>query len=233
MRDALAKSGREILYSLCIWGTADVFEWGNDTAISWRMSSDIQPNWPAVLRIINENSFKMNSVNFWGHNDADMLEIGNGDLTYAESRSHFAFWAAMKSPLLIGTDLTKISQQNVDILTNSYLLAFSQDDVYGQPATPYKWGTNQNWFFDPSHPAEYWAGPSQAGYLVLILNPTNGPVTRDAVWAEIPGLEDCGHKVTNVWDGTVSAECAAGNVTISIESAHDTAVLLVDNACCS
>jgi hypothetical protein len=32
-----------------------------------------------------------------------MLEIGNGNLTLAENRAHFALWAAMKSPLIIGT----------------------------------------------------------------------------------------------------------------------------------
>ena len=39
-----------------------------------------------------------------------MLEIGNGNLTIAESRSHFAFWVAMKSPLIIGTALDKLLQ---------------------------------------------------------------------------------------------------------------------------
>jgi alpha-galactosidase len=49
------------------------------------------------------NSFLMNTVGFWGHSDADMLQIGNGNLTLPESRYHFALWAAMKSPLIIGT----------------------------------------------------------------------------------------------------------------------------------
>jgi hypothetical protein len=34
--------------------------------------------------------------------DADMLEVGNNGLSMAEQRSHFALWAAVKSPLLIG-----------------------------------------------------------------------------------------------------------------------------------
>lgn len=45
----------------------------------------------------------MNYVDFWGHPDPDMLEIGNGNVTDAEGRSHFALWAAMKAPLIIGT----------------------------------------------------------------------------------------------------------------------------------
>lgn len=45
----------------------------------------------------------MNYANFWGHPDPDMLEVGNGNLTLAENRAHFALWAIMKSPLIIGT----------------------------------------------------------------------------------------------------------------------------------
>lgn len=56
-----------------------------------------------VSAIANENSFLMNYVDFWGHPDPDMLEVGNGNLTLAENRAHFALWAIMKSPLIIGT----------------------------------------------------------------------------------------------------------------------------------
>lgn len=59
--------------------------------------------WSKIAEILNENLFLLNAVDFWGHNDADMLEVGNGDLTEEEWRSHFAIWAAMKSPLIIGT----------------------------------------------------------------------------------------------------------------------------------
>jgi hypothetical protein len=60
-------------------------------------------NWPRISTILNMNSFELSTVDFWGHNDPDMLEVGNGDLTLAENRAHFALWAAMKSPLIIGT----------------------------------------------------------------------------------------------------------------------------------
>lgn len=229
MRDALAQQDRQILYSLCIWGTADVYEWGNDTGISWRMSGDIQPDWADVTRILNENSFRMNSVNFWGHNDADMLEVGNGDLTAQETRSHFAFWAAMKSPLLIGTDITMLSQDNIDLLKNQYMLAFNQDDTYGAPATPYKWGANADWTFNSTSPAEFWAGASKAGNLVLMLNPTDATQTKQAVWSEIPGLGGSSYQVTDVWTGQ-DLGCVVGNYSTDVDS-HDTSVVLVGDAC--
>lgn len=232
MKDALAAQTRQIVLNLCIWGFADVYSWGNSTGISWRMSDDIQPYWEDVMRIININSFRMHSTNFGGHNDADMLEIGNGDLTYAESRSHFAFWAAMKSPLVIGTDLTVLSKQNIELLKNPHLLAFNQDPVYGAPATPYKWGTNPDWTFDPYAPAEYWAGASSNGVLVLMMNTRNGSKqTKKAVWSEIPQLKGkhaSSYQVTDVWTGK-SLGCL-NSYTANVSS-HDTAAILVGKSC--
>lgn len=47
----------------------------------------------------------LSSVDFFAHNDMDMMEIGNGNLTIEEQRTHFAVWAFMKSPILLGTDV--------------------------------------------------------------------------------------------------------------------------------
>ncbi|KAF4301316.1 glycoside hydrolase family 27 protein [Botryosphaeria dothidea] len=211
-------------------GQADVQSCGNATGSSWRMSGDITASWPRILEILNENSFYLNNVDFWGHPDADMLEVGNGDLTLAEARSHFALWAAMKSPLLIGTALDTLSQDNVDIMLNKYLIAFHQDTVYGKPAAPYKWGTNPDWTFDAERPAEYWAGESVNGTLVLILNTDNGTVEKTSSWAEVPGLSgDAKYQVTNVWTEE-DLGCIGDGVTLQVE-AHDTAALWIRESC--
>ena len=65
-----------------------------------------------------------------GHfNDADMLEIGNGKLSLAECRTHYALWCLMKSPLLIGGDLQTMKQDFIDILSNKELIAWNQDEA--------------------------------------------------------------------------------------------------------
>lgn len=230
MRDALAAQNRTILYSLCDWGQADVQSWGNETGSSWRMSGDITDKWPRILEILNENSFYLNNVDFWGHGDADMLEVGNGNLTLAEARSHFSLWAAMKSPLLIGTALDTLSEENVEVMLNEYLLAFHQDPVFGAPATPYKWGTNPDWTFDPERPAEYWAGESTNGTLVLVLNTDETAVEKTASWAEVPELDEDGtYQVINVWTGEALG-CTENGVTVTV-GAHDTAAFLVQKGC--
>ena len=33
-------------------------------------------------------------------------ELGNGALTEAEEQAHFGLWAIMKSPIIMGTDMT-------------------------------------------------------------------------------------------------------------------------------
>jgi alpha-galactosidase len=46
----------------------------------------------------------------------DVEQVGNGQLTVQQQRSHFALWALVKAPLLIGTNLATVSQQSLAIL---------------------------------------------------------------------------------------------------------------------
>ncbi|KAL4892089.1 hypothetical protein BDV59DRAFT_193956 [Aspergillus ambiguus] len=213
MRDALLRVNRTILYSLCDWGQAD---------------------WTRIAEIANENSFMMNHAGFWGYPDPDMLEVGNGNLTLAENRAHFALWAAMKAPLIIGTPLDSIDEEHLAVLKNKYLLDFHQDPRVGRPAYPYKWGYNADWTFDPAHPAEYWSGPSATlkGTLVLMLNSEGATRTRTAVWKEIPELQGRragGYRVTDAWTGE-DMGCVSEKLSVKLRS-HDVAALVVGDAC--
>jgi alpha-galactosidase len=65
-----------------------------------------------------------------GHwNDPDMLEVGNGGLNAAESRSHFSFWALLAAPLMAGNDLRTMSAETREILTNREVIAVDQDPL--------------------------------------------------------------------------------------------------------
>ena len=48
-------------------------------------------------------------------------------MTYDEYQSHFALWAALKAPLLIGCGLTGITKETLTILGNSEVIAMNQD----------------------------------------------------------------------------------------------------------
>lgn len=230
MEAALHAQNRTILFSLCEWGVDEPWTWANATGNSWRMSNDINDSWERILQILNVNSFLLDYTDFWGRNDPDMLEVGNGNLTLQEEHSHFGLWAMMKGPLLMGTDLTKLSKEQIDVLQNKHLLAFNQDAIVGQPAKPYKWGINPDWTFNSTYPAMYWSGASSNGTMVAMFNPTNNTVAMTADYGEIPELEKGGcYDITEVWSGK-NMGCKENSVKVDV-AAHDTAIFLVGDKC--
>ena len=56
-----------------------------------------------------------------------MLEVGIGGLTLEEEKSHFALWAVSKAPLIIGADLSIISNDSLAVLMNEEIIAVNQD----------------------------------------------------------------------------------------------------------
>jgi len=78
---------------------------------------------------IDQNDRWWNYSGPGGWHDPDMLEVGNGGMTTAEYISHFSLWALAKAPLLIGCDVTKISNETFTILTNNEVIAVSQDKL--------------------------------------------------------------------------------------------------------
>jgi alpha-galactosidase len=119
MHNALMASGREIYYAMCNWGADSVWTWGLETGNSWRVSSDVTDAWSSIVSIASNAQAYGSYAGPGGFNDFDMLEVGNGGLTAAEERAHFGIWAIAKSPLLIGTGLTKISSASLEVLLNA------------------------------------------------------------------------------------------------------------------
>lgn len=226
MSKAIMAQDHEILFSMCNWGWADVRSWGPSLGSSWRTVGDIQADWGTIMGTFNQAIFMSDSVDFWNHNDPDILEVGNGGIYPEECRTHFAMWAVMKAPLLIGTDLTLLSADRLAILKNKYLLAFNQDPVYGKPAVPFNW----DWSWNRTHPsARYWSGISSAGTLVLMFNPNDDVETMTAKWADVPGLvSGVSYEATDIWTGTTT--CVATGFTSNVIR-HDTAGVLVGKQC--
>ncbi|MGB3441008.1 MAG: NPCBM/NEW2 domain-containing protein [Actinophytocola sp.] len=129
MRDALAATGRPILFSICEWGQNAPWDWAQPVGNSWRTTGDISDNWASMLGIFKANVGLAHHAQRGGWNDPDMLEVGNGGMTATEYRSHFTLWAMMNAPLLIGADLRGASQETFDILTNRDVIALDQDGL--------------------------------------------------------------------------------------------------------
>ncbi len=128
MGEALQKTGRPIVYSLCEYGSADVWKWGARAGGNlWRTTGDIADNWRSVERI----GFAQLDITGYaqsGHwNDPDMLEVGNGGMTAEEYRTHISLWAMLRAPLIAGNDLRTMTEETKSILMNPEIIAIDQD----------------------------------------------------------------------------------------------------------
>jgi alpha-galactosidase len=130
----------DFLYSLCIWGAADVRAWAKDVGNVSRTSDDIAPAWGRLLVNFDSAVHRALYAHPGSWNDPDMLHIGAGDFDadhIMEARSHFALWAMLNSPLLIGADLRKTPDALMDILGNSDIIALDQDAAGNQATVAY------------------------------------------------------------------------------------------------
>ena len=128
MHDALAKTGRPIVLSLCQYGWNKVWEWGPSVGGNlWRTTGDISDRYSSMAEIgFNQNGLeKFAGPGHW--NDPDMLEVGNGGMNEDEYRTHFSLWAMLAAPLIAGNDLNKMTPYTVEILTNREVIAVDQD----------------------------------------------------------------------------------------------------------
>jgi len=128
MHNALLVTGRPIVFSMCQYGFDAVWRWGATTGGNlWRTTADVKDNYERMASI----GFSQAGLSPFagpGHwNDPDMLEIGNGGMTTDEYRTHMTLWAMLSAPLIAGNDLTTMSQETLDILTNKEIIAIDQD----------------------------------------------------------------------------------------------------------
>ncbi|KAF8068658.1 glycoside hydrolase family 27 protein [Lyophyllum atratum] len=225
----LAKSSGKppILFSICQWGREQPWIWARRLGQSWRTTEDIGPDWRVLSSIINRNSFIAWASDFYGHNDMDILEVGNGDLTYDEAKSHFTAWALLKSPLLISTDLGRASKETLEILKNKEIIAINQDPVVGTAITPFRWGVNRYWTNNASHPAQYWSGESQNGTVFMLLNVLDQPADMFFNLTESPWIRaGRQYSVRDLWTHTDNGTVVR-NFTAHQVPAHGVVALLL------
>ncbi|KAF9661414.1 hypothetical protein SADUNF_Sadunf19G0066200 [Salix dunnii] len=181
MRDALNTTGRTIFYSLCEWGVDDPALWAGKVGNSWRTTDDINDSWASMTTIADLNDKWASYAGPGGWNDPDMLEVGNGGMTYQEYRAHFSIWALMKAPLLIGCDVRNMTAETIEIITNKEIIAVNQDPLGIQGRKVYSTGTDGC--------LQVWAGPLSGHHIVVALwNRCSKAATITARWDAL-GLE--------------------------------------------
>ena len=157
MRDALKKTGRPIVFSLCQYGWGNVWEWGGSVGGNlWRTTGDIEDNYDSMTRIGFGQSGHEKYAGPGHWNDPDMLEVGNGGMNEDEYRTHLSLWSILAAPLIAGNDLTQMTPFTLDMLTNRDVLAIDQDPLGKQGYPVVQEG-----------PFEVWMKPMQDGSIVV------------------------------------------------------------------
>jgi alpha-galactosidase len=197
MRDALKKSGRPIVFSLCEWGSTKPWLWAGDVGNLWRSTGDISDKWDTgkkqdnlgVVQILDLQD-GLQSYAGPGHwNDPDMLEVGNGGMNVTEYRAHFSMWCLLAAPLMAGNDIRGMSADIHDILTNKEVIAIDQDPM-GREGRRVKRADG----------LEVWAKQlADGGRAVALLNRTAAEANITVSWTDIGYPDHMAAKVRDLW----------------------------------
>lgn len=238
MGEALIKTGREFLYSICEWGSHSPHLWGRNVGgHMWRATGDVVDSWASIwiahanwlaLGIDNAIDIAVNLHEYagpGGWNDLDMLVVGlrgkgqipGSGASFVEYRTQMSMWAMLCSPLMIGCDVRAMDKETAEILMNREVLAINQDPL-GKQAVRIK----------QTGPLEVWKKPLADGSLAIAL------LNRSSYRAEISftageiGLLDS-HKgvIRDVWKQEAVADFA--KTYSDMVEAHGTRLLRIVN----
>ena len=199
MADALRSTGRDIVLSICEWGTAKPWEWAKNIGNLWRTTGDIWDSFdkkdPAHDWALPVMAIVDMSEPLWQHagpghwNDPDMLEVGNGGMTTAEYRSHFSLWAMMAAPLMAGNDVANMDEATRAILLNKEVIAIDQDKAGIQGRRVSKDGDR-----------EIWVKPlADGGRALLLFNRGSQQLRIRATSDHVSIATSAGAKVRDLW----------------------------------
>nr|AMN14860.1 putative alpha-galactosidase 2 [Nepenthes mirabilis] len=218
MRDALNATKRRIFYSICEWGVDDPALWAGQVGNSWRTTDDINDSWVSMTAIADINDKWAAYAGPGGWNDPDMLEVGNGGMTFEEYRAHFSIWALMKAPLLIGCDVRNISSETMEILSNKEIIAVNQDPLGVQGRKVYVSG--------PDGCQQIWAGPLSGNRIAVALWNRCSTATTITASLEVLGLQSSiGVSIRDLWQGKEITRDAVASFGVRVDS-HDCAMYI-------
>jgi alpha-galactosidase len=239
MHDALLRTGRPIVFSICEWGSNKPWLWAPAVGNLWRTTEDIHACFDCLLEHdtdrgvwvqwgvmpIMERQALLRGYAGPGHwNDPDMLEVGNG-MTISEDRAHFTMWAMLAAPLISGNDLRHMSPETAAILTNRGAIAVDQDSL-GVEGLHYR----------TTDSVEVWFKPlSHDGWAMVLLNRARSPRTptfdwrHEAVSDSVSGrsarFADVTYHIRDVWgDADRGTTAQAFSATVQ---PHDVVLLLL------
>jgi len=184
----------DFVYSLCLWGSADVRAWAKDMGNMSRTSDDIAPTWGRMLHSFDSAVRRPLYAHPGTWNDPDMLYIGAGDFDadhLVAAKSHFSLWAMLGAPLMIGYDLRKAPQSLLDIFGNAAIIALDQDPAGNQAVLA----------FDSDDVQILVKTLASGDKAVAIVNRTSAPLKASLTAEQLKLRADSDVRLTDLWSG--------------------------------
>jgi alpha-galactosidase len=236
--EALQQVGRPIVFSesapAYFQGTPewyDVLSWVGQYGQLWREGSDIstyhaQPI-PAQFRRRFPQRTRYQSM-LWNYsynlplgrfqkpgnwNDPDFIIAGDIGMSVPESRTQMALWSMMSSPLILSSEVSKLSPEAIAIVGNKDLIAIDQDPL-GKMANLVRRTSQMDVLF------KQLSGGDDA---IVVMNHGDAAVKADVSPAEMGFAANSGCKLDtkDLWSG--KEESAASSLEADVES-HDAAI---------
>ncbi|MCG3147422.1 MAG: hypothetical protein PCFJNLEI_00862 [Verrucomicrobiae bacterium] len=128
---------RDIVFNLCQYGMANVWEWAPGIGgHCWRTTGDVglEPNaaLPGFYKVALANAALAEHAGPGRWNDPDYLLLGvcgDAHITPNEQYSYMSLWALMAAPLFFGGDMRKLDPFTLNILCNHEIIAVNQDEL--------------------------------------------------------------------------------------------------------
>lgn len=215
-------------------GQANLTDWY--TVMGWaqqygqlaRHSADIQTypdgkSWGSMLYNYGQQVRLARYQKAGYFNDPDFLNVDHPSYTLDEKKSHFALWCSFSAPLILSTDLTAITPEEVEYLTNKDLIAINQDRLVQQATLV----SSDETFDTLSKSLE------NGDRVLTILNKGSAAADLTVSWERV-GLSTKALRrgndvsVKNLWTGEQSKVAVkAGGITAKAIPSHGTAVFRI------
>ncbi len=227
-------TGHKLFLSICEWGSQNPWFWAPGVAdvesTIWRTGGDIIPPVVESLhdpkhaeRVITaknvldsfEAGMHPEAQHTGYYNDLDMMVLGMRGMTDAMDRIHMGLWAISSAPLMVGSDLTRLSPATLSLLNNKEALAIHNDPYGLQPIK----------VAEPTPDIQIWAKPMAipGRRAIVILNRTDTSAQVKLDWDKV-GLDGTPRSLRDAWN---RRDLATADAALSIP-AHDLALLIVD-----
>lgn len=199
-------TGRHLFFSICEWGRQSPQIWapgvGGVLADMWRTGGDIigpilddarHAKMAASLTNVFANfdaGMHPEAQHTGYYNDLDMMVLGMPGMTPASNRVHMSLWVISGAPLIVGADITKLTKDDLAVLTNPEVIAIHQDAL----------GLQCIKVAETAPGLQVWAKPLvQPGKrAVLLLNRTDSAAQISVAWNQL-GLDASPPQVRDVW----------------------------------